>query len=1062
MAGTSKRRLDAPTIGLILASLTAVASLAMVALIVFRGPASPPEGLDPGDPPPDITILGANSPTNPGGMRGRGLVIEFTDKDDPTRLAGVLEFDKLDPLPRHNYEVTKPRAWVFLDDGRIVHVRAPAGHLFMPDDEQPQSGSFTGGVEFRLFDPAPDGARPDIDRDTPTLLATTPDFQFDFSISEAIAPGRLEIRSEALDFIGTNVRAKFNETLQRIDYLEVRQGELLALHPRNDSSPTHQPLTRPASPANTGSTASTDSPVPGAPASRATPVQSPARPKKPRRVFYHVVMRDTVRIDQQGRQITADRLDLWALLIDNKLADNALGSPRKTSRAPARPVSAQPRNITALALQPTEPHGPPLQPVSNQGNPTPEQPEDAAPVPLDTPPAEPDTTTQESDAIPLDESTPPPDDDETVTIHWTGPLVLTALPERPASLKKNDHVAVRLTAEETGLVRITDESSGALARCARLEYYATRRDLILTGLGPTSVTLTMPGSQQLEVNRLRLNLGTGIAHIPGPGVARSLGEDSNNPARRRQLSWTEQADIELAMNNGRVTGAIRWAHLFGDVEVTDGDARLRGSSLEATFQPADDFSRSVLRRVDVVGPVEAQDGRGGSLTGDRLTLDLAMREGEFASDPDAITIDGNVTARRDDAQLTAQLLYASLAPDPENHNRIEVRFVRAREDVVYTARADDIEAHAQELRADAQLRRVDLEGPDTTVRWGTSTIAGTQIHLNDTLRVVEVFGAGTFTHLDPDDPDPANPLMSATWTRQMRLDDRAGRLDCYGLATARWRPDAHTTDDASAEQIHIEFVDSPDELAGNPSLAGAGDRQVRLARLSGGVLFDEAGPPAVIQFLREAAEPDEDGNYPIEQLVRLEGPEIIADNRTGRVRVDQPGRLVVADLRNDDTTDPDDPGLSDQRGSALFLWDGSFLLDRPAGTIEMHRNVRMTHIRPADGKRTNLVCESLIAHTTEPEAAGDHAGNSTAMRAQLRSVDASGAVHLISGTRELLADRVEYDATTGIAQASANEGAMVTFLDAASPSPLSARVLWWNLLTDRIEVRQPEPITSPR
>ena len=55
-----------------------------------------------------------------------------------------------------------------------------------------------------------------------------------------------------------------------------------------------------------------------------------------------------------------------------------------------------------------------------------------------------------------------------------------------------------------------------------------------------------------------------------------------------------------------------------------------------------------------------------------------------------------------------------------------------------------------------------------------------------------------------------------------------------------------------------------------------------------------------------------------------------------------------------------------------------------------------------------------------------------------------------------------YDKIQGTLDASAAEGGNVTFFDPAKASPINAGKLFWDLKSDRIEVKSPGVLVVPR
>src|SRR6185295_13650905 len=94
--------------------------------------------------------------------------IDLMDRKDPNRQAGRLVMKGMDPLEGHHYAADRPQGFLFLRDGRVIHVRADKGNLYMPDrSKEPESGTLTGNVVIRAFEAKAGGGEPDVNKDTP-------------------------------------------------------------------------------------------------------------------------------------------------------------------------------------------------------------------------------------------------------------------------------------------------------------------------------------------------------------------------------------------------------------------------------------------------------------------------------------------------------------------------------------------------------------------------------------------------------------------------------------------------------------------------------------------------------------------------------------------------------------------------------------------------------------------------------------------------------------------------------------------------------------------------------
>ena len=125
----------------------------------------------------------------------------------------------------------------------------------------------------------------------------------------------------------------------------------------------------------------------------------------------------------------------------------------------------------------------------------------------------------------------------------------------------------------------------------------------------------------------------------------------------------------------------------------------------------------------------------------------------------------------------------------------------------------------------------------------------------------------------------------------------------------------------------------------------------------------------------------------------------------------------------------------------------------------MERKVRVIHQSLSNGGYTELEAERLTAQLRETGGSDAEAG---ALRGELEYAHARGAVYFKGGSRELIADELEYDAVSGSAFARSAPGNSVTMFDASRPAPVSARTIFWDLVRDRIEVDRPAPVAAPR
>ena len=119
----------------------------------------------------------------------------------------------------------------------------------------------------------------------------------------------------------------------------------------------------------------------------------------------------------------------------------------------------------------------------------------------------------------------------------------------------------------------------------------------------------------------------------------------------------------------------------------------------------------------------------------------------------------------------------------------------------------------------------------------------------------------------------------------------------------------------------------------------------------------------------------------------------------------------------------------------------------------MTRSVRVTHKNLLSGETYQLHSERLTAVVLENTGESD--------QLELVRGEASGAVYFGSSERELIADRLLYDAANGVVIGTAAEGNLVTLFDATRGTPLTSRAIRWDLENDVISVERPGAVVTP-
>lgn len=1012
----SRRSMSARRAGLLLALAFALIGAGVTLFILFRGQTR----TTPGGVPATRANIGKPSPPTPAPpekQAGSGHArIEFASKNDPSKKAGEMEWTSLEPLEERGWSmITEPRAWVYGKDGRTIHIQAAKGRVYRTDQgREPESGRFEGSVIVRVFE-ARDGRPIDLSADRPSVLVYTDSLSFDLPKAEASTRDRVQVSTADLEFAGTGLLVVFNQVQGRLETLEIDKTEYLR-------------VARSASKGAPGGAAAATTGAPEAPA--ASDATAPAVvsmvPTGAKETIYHALFADEVRLTDEKRTLAADNLEVWVRLVNNQLPAGAIGGVGVRASSPS-PTQATP-DATPGA--------------------TPGEPPTPAPAPINAD----QTRTIAAASTATD-----------IVLKWSGPLVVRPLEVAPAELADGNHLALRLTADKSGAVTFNDNEAGASGRAVRVDYAATKGDLILPGRG-MDVTVNTRGGQTASVGRFEVNLRTGIAHIPGGGVL----EDGD-----RRITWADQADLEFAMEGGVAGGALREAAFTGRVVAKDKRSSLGGDFMKATFAPTA-TKTMILSRLIVDGHAVGDVGEGGRLETSKLDVAFKPSADAKEADPTVLTATGKVTASKAGQALSADSLQTGLARAADGRNFIATD-VTAHGSVIFTDPERSLSAAADDLRADVPAQTATLTGKDTSVSASVGKIASARIDLNGIRREISVPGPGTFTRVAeakggrarPGEADRAfGSEVTATWAGSMRFSDPEGMIECSGDVAAISGAGTLTVDALHGERLRIGLTPGePAGRAGAPAEPKAKPAERQLLRAD--VFASPAGaegaaaPPAIAERRRYVAVANEKEPR-LEQFLRVSGGQIRYDATASTVSVPGKGEAAVyagetigaAEQRK---------GMPDARGATLFTWLGSMGMDLGTGVLDVRRSVTLFHRPLNSDPTTRIECERLEATVRAKADAGPaDVGLTNSRGAELVKALARGAVYVESGGRKLIADLLSYNAIDGTGEASASEDNRITIFDDAKGTSVSARRMYWDMVRDRIEIKEPSPIVAPR
>ncbi len=1058
--------------------------------------------------------------TDPNQIQQSGAArLQFADKTDTSRLGSELAFDKIDPVGPGYYTLTQPRAWVYLKDGRTLHVRADTGRVKMPVKmQQPESGEFRGHVVLRMYPPpnvAKGAPAPAINPDTdePGIVGVTDSISFDTVLLEITTQDHVTIAAKNMLFEGDGLLVRANQVKERIELLKTH-GDFVRYNPTVKVAQAAPKAAAPSSTAPAPAVTATGAPAPMPVATTAAAAPATAAPVKEQ--LYKAVFGDEVTVTQTTRKLQADTLEVFARLINNALPENALGvweekpeagkTAATTAPAPATPPTAAP--ATTAAAQPAAPVAPPA-----------------------------------NEALALFVK-----GEEDMTLKWKGPLTLTPIADAATpELAGGNHFFGRFSADKAGgqtVVSMEDTAAKSKGECAKIEYAATSRMLsLLSGPDSPSVKFSAEGAFLARVPNVKVDLGTGIASVAGAGQLLAIratkpGESATTSGQAeasvpklprgkptllaadqlREISWTDQADFTFRTVAGRISGGLDMAKFEGTVIAHDRTSSISSDSMRVDFAaaPAPGTQPNTLRHMHAEGNVMAIAGPR-TVDPDRQqpaldpyiacdALDVAFvpsKSDPNDTDPVRGVATGNVKAASRDASVRARVLETAMARDDKN--AIVLVDVRARGDVSME-RADGVRAAAEEVWANPVLRNARLAGQTVVIGKGPSQITCREVELDDVRGTMQVIGQGTFEHTQAggspqlvsagEDPatlggkgDPTK--VTATWKRGMLFNNSAGTIDCIGetvvtaasnLRTQTMRSDklqlwltpapaasessaaSPTAQGAAAPTGTTLAANTPARAGENPSPApvDTGDRKLLRAKAIGASVEREGAPHATVEVRRYAPPPAAGSERVLEQVLYVEGPTIEANDEAGTISVPSAGRAIVRDQRaaGNSVVLANSSGLpvsasGGAKGTSRFTWAESMEFVRSTGTLTMKKDVELVHLPLGSQVVTRLVAMKMDAKFNM------QGGANNPRSAELVSADATGAVYAESGTQRLMCDTFAYDALRGTAEASAQAGNKVTLFDEKKP-PLVAKRLFWDLVKDRVEIMEPAPITAPR
>ncbi|MCA9278918.1 MAG: hypothetical protein H6815_12070 [Phycisphaeraceae bacterium] len=852
--------------------------------------------------------------------------ILLVDEHDATKVTGKLSARSIQSENRTLYRVKGPDAEYYLDDGSVLHITADDGLVTMPSPEQqPEQGELSGHVRVRYYAPDEFGHRVSTKSNTPDIEVTTDaPVRFDKQRGEVSTTGTFTVVSERVTGSGIGLSVALNQIEKRVSRIVIeREGNFRV--PLARSEPKTEPATVASAPPTAPQThQATPRPNPISPDTQQQPETAGPAVSDDVITAYRVTCLDDVVIElysgDRAAAVKSERLDAWFRLVNNALAEDAI-----------RPIAFDlaSRREVAPIIQPIgpEPIQTPLGSVESSSyltnsyaltNVVPAQPADVQPESSINLQEETTGALQivtEPSVAPLSDIIVEADDEDRVTLAWSGRMIVV-----PTSLDEtqlfNDDAALLLSSPQSGVVTTNDLHSDSGGISGNIEYFATRRRLVLheaatpenenaPGTTPfAGISLDMPGFGTINAVQAVVDLSTQTAQVTGPAnlLFTQDGEQIGN------ARFDDECLADLLVDGDTVYG-IRAFTMKERAELNHTQGAFRGDTIEGQFTRSNDGVWTI-EDIASLGNAIAVDHEEGWLEADTIAVhfdtSVATKSNVVVR---TLKAEGNVLGEQvqDDVALAARSLEAQFEPGRSHRSpsldnisatkpEEKLRSVLVRADLFgnedspatydQVSRASDpVHASAQHIRFDAIARRATLvseTGEPALAQAGASSIVGPQVLLDSVQRSVWVFGPGSFSGQAESTSENGSSTIDASWATEMRYDDRAGRLLAVGNVTAQLLDDTGLSlDELQGHRLEAQitpFTEPKDNNNSfNPSQVASvqetlGSRQLQWAEVEGAVLHidDDARATATSKRYELVMVPSgDDPQAPMTQEKRL-------------------------------------------------------------------------------------------------------------------------------------------------------------------------------------------------
>ena len=1001
----------------------------------------------------------ATAPARPDVGSDQGLDLHVEMRDNQGRLQAVYDWPEWEKVGDDRYRVTQPRVVFYREKGQRIYVWADSGVVQaerLARGYNIRRGTLLGqtsrGVRI-FFDNSTEGDRkPPLERTEEEMRRElirffTERIEFDNQQLLIRTDNPVQMLSGQADVYGKGLHITWNENPRELRQLRIEQGERMVMYNVSDrddpfslglSSPpaAAAPTSQPG--AGGQATAPASQPAP-APASRPRPATGSARSKPDfeRKNVYLAEFYDNVRVRSGPRSLDgAQKLTMefeWA----GQAEDLTSSSRRSPSTRPASAPAATPSTAPAASAPASEP----------------------ASAPADRPARGPATR-------PVD---------RTVTITWSGPMILTPIRHVPNPARGN-----YLVAGEGPQVALKDDRNTAFCRSFVLERQRPdaksparpRMKGQLLGTREQPARLLLEDGQEIACEDIRFDRIAQRAWLTGPGymiqphdekgpTTQPASQPATRPATRPapagprrldRVTWTEKLAVVFGLHvpapgqKGSARDYVRQADIHGDVKLVQG--------LPMPAPP------SIPPGCDLV-------------ESDRLVVEM---EPDNLGKPYLKTANavGKAHARQETTDIRADMLSVSFQPLPpakaakaaDGKGRFQTRrsqptAMLAQGNAVVTDTRDaaqPLRATADTITSDPVRRTALLTGSDVRISQGPNVMSGTHIRLEEAGQVARVTGPGSLDFLTDkdlngarlskprpiritwaDSMDYAGTRNSAIFAGQVKLRSQSDQMDCRQMQVVFERNEP-STKPAKTRPATTKPADR-----GPLAMAEYSRRRLSMILADGQV---------VLQTRRT------DEHQSLLRRIQLACEKLVYNAGAAQVDIVGGGTMLAEDYRPPQpsgkapaaTARAGDPlsGNVESPSQTAFRWDKSLVYMQEQRSVSMEGNVLMVHRsgdkvvladqvnRPAwpqplpSGRRSEIACERLLARFGEPPKTPKPATRpatatapSTAPATRpaddldlgprlgpLKLFHATGQVNMRDGNRQILAQRLVYDRST--------------------------------------------------